>query len=102
MSDPRDIEVPEMVERIARAISYCSHRKLGSVDPTSLVEITWRQFIDDARLVIYAMRKPTETMMVAASENAGCIGDDGSLERGSSDEEYEAMIVASLWHLKAA
>ncbi|RYY67735.1 MAG: hypothetical protein EOO12_00315 [Chitinophagaceae bacterium] len=58
------MDVPEMVERVARALAKIRYAHVGSDSEDRLVRGTpnWEFCVQDARAAIEAMREPTERM----------------------------------------
>lgn len=91
-------EVPEMVERVARAI-YEGRNGKGCKPWSLLTNAHKDPYRGDARASIEAMREPTEAMLAAASEADALnwsLEDGEGLDGVSWDLAYQAMIDAAL------
>jgi len=95
MADPK---IPEMVERVARAIVRAGAAS-GASDPDDLekvIEFSWPHHVHIASAAILAMREPTEAMVDAARPHIDWLETSESQIVGS----FGAMIDAALeWNL---
>lgn len=80
-----------MVERVSRAICETTNRICFGGTP---LEDEWREYVEEARAAIEAMREPTRDMCADASDCVvvGCCG----LTETAARETWQAMIDQAL------
>lgn len=97
-----DEGVPEMVEKVARAICHPLYMKLHPLQPPEVidqyVEMNWSNHIKQARAAIAAMREPTEGMLDVGGEQVLPVEAVGraSPDRFGARAVFTAMIDAAL------
>lgn len=79
----------EITERVARAL----FKMFRSVPPQGEA---WRDYLEDAKTVIEAMREPTEAMVLAGYDTGSPGFCDEPGENGTPAEVWDAMIDAAL------
>lgn len=92
--------VPEMVERVARALAAQSFEAAGNdkPGPSAAAERRWPHFVPQARTAIEAMREPTEAMLRASPLIGTGITEKGDWATNTRPAQavWPAMIDAAL------
>ena len=96
---PEVVAVPEMVERVARAIvtRRCRDNPFMTDDARKdCVETMWRYYVGDARDAMLAMREPTEEMLHKYDDISGSYTGFWESDKADIVDGWQAMIDEAL------